>query len=61
MLTFRNKFISFKEDISKLLSESQIVVESDETKIKESIEYLMISSKDRGIVRIFFKILLLYL
>lgn len=53
LLSVRNKFISFKEDISNLLSEFQMVIQPDETKIKESIEHLMISSKDRGIVCIF--------
>ncbi len=44
----------FREEVSRCLSDGQVSVEADERSIKESVQCLMASSTDRGIVRLVF-------
>ena len=53
------RFKEFKEEISKLLSDYETVVDPDESKIKECIQCLMTSSLDRGVVSVLFNFFLI--
>lgn len=48
----KNCFTAFKEQVANLLSDGVVKVESNEEQIKEKIQLLMKSSKDRGLVRL---------
>lgn len=50
---YKLSFDYFKEEISKLLSDDYFKVEPTEDEIKEKIKLLMLSSKHRGLVRVF--------
>ena len=54
LLKHQSDSASFREEISRLLSDNSIQVEANENKIKECIQLLMSSSIDRGIVSVFF-------
>lgn len=47
----KNSFGAFKEQVANLLSDGVVKVEANEEQIKEKIQLLMKSSKDRGLVR----------
>ena len=47
---YRNKFEQFKSMIASLLSDDFVKVEANEEDIKEKLNLLMVSSKDRGLV-----------
>ena len=53
LLKHQSDSASFREEISRLLSDNSIQVEANENKIKECIQLLMSSSIDRGIVSVF--------
>lgn len=48
----KNSFGAFKEQVANLLSDGVVKVEANEEQIKEKIQLLMKSSKDRGLVRL---------
>ena len=48
----KNCFTAFREQVAALLSDGFVKVEPNEDQIKEKIQLLMTSSKDRGLVSV---------
>lgn len=54
LLFAKTTYDAFKQQVGQLLSDGYVKVEPKEDEIKEKIQLLMQSSKDRGVVSIFF-------
>lgn len=50
LISEQNRYLLFKQEVSKFLSDREITVEPNENVIKETIQCLVTSCTDRGIV-----------
>ena len=57
----KNCLSAFKEQVATLLSDGFVKVEASEEQIKEKVKLLMTSSKDRGLVSLYYLICLVFL